>query len=77
MLAQALRERGLDTPELDARVLVAHALGLDHAALAAQGERILVAADRRDPLAELVAEAVLPPTSVMLTVIVYEAPSSA
>lgn len=41
LLAQALRERGFDSPELDARLLVAHALGLDHAALAAQGERIL------------------------------------
>ena len=37
-LARAVRERGLDTPELDARILVGHALGLDHAALAAQSE---------------------------------------
>jgi release factor glutamine methyltransferase len=33
-LAHAFRSTGLDTPELDARVLVGHALGLDHAALA-------------------------------------------
>ena len=45
LLAQALRKRGLDTPELDARVLVAHALGLDHAALAGQGDRILSPAE--------------------------------
>jgi len=45
MLAQAFRGRGLDTPELDARLLAAHALGLDHAALAAQAERPLTPAD--------------------------------
>jgi release factor glutamine methyltransferase len=44
-LAQSFRERGLDTPDLDARLLVAHALGLDHAALAAQGERSLATAE--------------------------------
>ena len=40
-LAQSFRRHGLATPELDARVLVAHALGLDHAALAAQAGRAL------------------------------------
>jgi release factor glutamine methyltransferase len=40
-LAQAFRQAGLSTPDLDARVLVGHALGLDHAALAAQPERRL------------------------------------
>jgi release factor glutamine methyltransferase len=45
LLAQSFRERGLDTPELDARLLVGHALGLDHAALAARGQRILTAAE--------------------------------
>jgi release factor glutamine methyltransferase len=40
-LARRFREAGLDTPDLDARVLVGHALGLDHAALAAQPERPL------------------------------------
>src|SRR5437764_5967246 len=44
-LAQSFRERGLDTPELDARLLMAHALELDHAALAAEGQRILTAAE--------------------------------
>jgi release factor glutamine methyltransferase len=40
-LAQELRRHGLDTPELDARLLVGHALGLDHAALAARSDRPL------------------------------------
>jgi len=42
-LAQAFRTAGLDAPELDARVLVGHALALDHAALAAAAERPLSA----------------------------------
>jgi len=40
-LAQAFRTAGLDAPELDARVLVGHVLGLDHAALAAAADRSL------------------------------------
>ena len=32
---------GIDSPELDARILVGHALGLDHAALAAADARVL------------------------------------
>jgi release factor glutamine methyltransferase len=40
-LAREFRSHGLDSPELDARVLVGHALGLDHAALAAQSRRVL------------------------------------
>ncbi len=40
-LAQAFRAAGLDTPALDARLLVGHALGLDHAGLAAAAERLL------------------------------------
>ena len=40
-LAAAFRAAGLATPDLDARVLVGHALALDHAALAAQAERTL------------------------------------
>ena len=42
-LAQVFRAAGLDTPELDARVLIGHALGLDHAALAAAAGRIVCA----------------------------------
>jgi release factor glutamine methyltransferase len=44
-LAQSFRRHGLATPELDARVLVGHALGLDHAALAAQAARALSEAE--------------------------------
>ena len=40
-LARSFRAAGVDLPELDARVLVGHALGLDQAALAAAGARML------------------------------------
>jgi release factor glutamine methyltransferase len=43
--AQQFRAAGIDSPELDARILVGHALGLDHAALAAAGTRRI---SRRD-----------------------------
>jgi release factor glutamine methyltransferase len=39
-LAESFRTAGLDSPELDARILVGHALGLDQAALAAAGTRL-------------------------------------
>src|SRR5215471_12274025 len=39
--ADRLRERGFDTPDPDARLLVGHALGLDHAALVADSGRRL------------------------------------
>lgn len=42
-VAQAFRDEGLDSPDLDARLMVGHALGLDHAALASGAERILTA----------------------------------
>jgi release factor glutamine methyltransferase len=42
-LAREFREGGLDAPELDARIIVGHALGLDHTALAAQSSRRLAA----------------------------------
>jgi len=41
LLAREFRSRGLDSPELDARVLVGHALGLDQAGLASQSRRAL------------------------------------
>ncbi len=41
MLTEKFRAAGLDSPELDARILVGHALSLDHTALAAAGARIL------------------------------------
>ena len=44
-LALSLRRHDLATPELDARLLVGHALGLDHTALAAQAERVLSGAE--------------------------------
>ena len=40
-LAQAFMAAGLDRPDLDARVLVQHALGLDHAELAVAADRPL------------------------------------
>jgi release factor glutamine methyltransferase len=40
-LARKFRNDGLDAPELAARVLVANALGLDHAGLMAQAARVL------------------------------------
>jgi release factor glutamine methyltransferase len=40
-LAARFRAGGVDTPELDARILIGHALGLDHAALAAAAARRL------------------------------------
>jgi release factor glutamine methyltransferase len=41
MWANKFRDCGIDSPELDARVLIGHALGLDHAALAAAAGRSL------------------------------------
>jgi len=41
--AAEFRACGIDSPELDARVLVGHALGLDHAALAAHADQSLSA----------------------------------
>jgi release factor glutamine methyltransferase len=44
-LASRFRGAGLDTPELDARLIVGHALSVDHAALAAQSDRRLTRED--------------------------------
>jgi release factor glutamine methyltransferase len=44
-LAGQLRRRGCDAPELDARVLIGHALALDHAGLATQSGRVLKAGE--------------------------------
>ena len=46
-LAAAFREAGLESPELDARLLVGHALGLDHAALAASPGRALTSQEQK------------------------------
>jgi release factor glutamine methyltransferase len=47
LLAARFRDAGLDTPELDARLLTGHALGLDHAALVAADPRPLSEAEAR------------------------------
>jgi release factor glutamine methyltransferase len=44
-IARRFRDLGIDTPDLDARILVGHALGLDHTALMLAGERHLEAAE--------------------------------
>jgi release factor glutamine methyltransferase len=44
-LSRAFAAAGLETPELDARVLIGYALGLDHAALASAADRELSAAE--------------------------------
>jgi release factor glutamine methyltransferase len=41
LIARAFRQQKLDSPDLDARVLVGHALGLDHSKLAAAADRLL------------------------------------
>jgi len=45
LLAQMFRTRGLETPELDARILVGHALGIDRSQLAANSGRLLDASE--------------------------------
>src|SRR5476651_2132165 len=46
-LANRLRDRGFDTPDLDARLIVGHALGLDHRALAIDAARVLTPAETK------------------------------
>lgn len=50
--AAEFRAGGIDSPELDARVLIGHALGLDHAALAAHAEELL-SAEQQSAIAAL------------------------
>ena len=50
--AAKFRAGGIDSPELDARLLVGHALALDHAGLAAAGARRLTAAEE-DAIADV------------------------
>jgi release factor glutamine methyltransferase len=45
-LARMFAAADLDTPALDARILVGHALGLDHAGLAGAAERVLDTQER-------------------------------
>ena len=44
-LSQAFRHAGLDSPDLDARVLIGHALGLDHGGLVSESSRALSTAE--------------------------------
>jgi release factor glutamine methyltransferase len=44
-VSEALRANGADSPDLDARLLIGHALGLDQAALVANGQRPLNATE--------------------------------
>jgi release factor glutamine methyltransferase len=67
-LAERLREAGIESPELDARILIGHALGLDHAGLAAaaaqqlsdlsatQIERFAARRIAREPVARIVGQ---------------------
>jgi release factor glutamine methyltransferase len=67
-LAEKFRAAGLDAPELDARILIGHALGLDHAALTAASAHSLTNTERtaiaalaqrrlaREPVARIVGE---------------------
>jgi release factor glutamine methyltransferase len=64
--AQTFRAAGIETPELDARILVGHALGLDQTALLAASARALAAGEQaaiaalarrrltREPIARIV-----------------------
>ena len=47
-VAEKFRKAGIDSPELDARILVGHALSFDHAALAAAGARPLAAEEESE-----------------------------
>ncbi len=53
-LARRLRDRGFDSPDLDARLLIGHALELDHGGLMREGARALSEAEfsRIEALAE-------------------------
>ncbi len=42
-LAEKFRQAGIDSADADARLLIAHALGIDRAELMANGERALTA----------------------------------
>ena len=46
-LSNTFRQNGIDTPELDARILVGHVLGLDHTALATSADRPLNESEAR------------------------------
>jgi len=43
LIAQSFKTAGIETPEVDARLLLGHALRLDRAQLVAQSDRLLEA----------------------------------
>jgi release factor glutamine methyltransferase len=45
LLAESLRKQGVESADLDARLLIGHALGLDHTALATAAGRMLAPAE--------------------------------
>jgi release factor glutamine methyltransferase len=47
ILADMFRKHSIDSPEIDARVLIGYGLGLDHAALASNADRLLTADEAR------------------------------
>jgi release factor glutamine methyltransferase len=53
-LAREFRQHNIDAADLDARIIVGHALGLDHTALVAQSGRVL-AREEADAIAALAA----------------------
>jgi release factor glutamine methyltransferase len=46
-LAEKFRQAGIDSADADARLLITHALGIDRAALIANGERTLIAEEMK------------------------------
>jgi release factor glutamine methyltransferase len=56
LMAQAFRQQQLDSPDLDARVLIGHALGLDHSALIAAGDRAAARRLVHEPVARIIGE---------------------
>ena len=53
IVARLFEDAGLESPSLDARVLIGHALSLDHTALATSSDRLLTV-DEQDAIARLV-----------------------
>jgi release factor glutamine methyltransferase len=53
-IAREFREKNIESPELDARIIVGHTLGLDHTTLASQSGRVL-APQEADAIAALAA----------------------
>lgn len=66
LIAETFRDGGIESADLDARILIGHALGLDHAGLASAAARVLSAQEiatinalaerrlRREPVARII-----------------------